>query len=62
MRVCIAWNQMPMRTHDIICERLGLPRGMTVNRETYAEVDEDVLAELRNLEEKKFVELRNKTV
>ena len=60
--VCIFWNcPSGSREREEILRRLDLPRGMTINGETYCRVHDGTFQALLTLQERGWIKLRNKT-
>lgn len=45
---------------DKICEYFNIPKSMTVNGETLADIDETMLEKLQETEKRGFIQIRNK--
>ncbi len=56
----IYWTEKGLPLRDKICEYFNIPKIMTVNGETLADINETMLGKLEETEKRGFIQIRNK--
>ena len=56
----IYWTEKGLPLRDKICEYFNIPKSMTVNGETLADINETMLEKLQETEKRGFIQIRNK--
>ena len=60
MKVTIYWTKEGLKIRDKICEFFKMPKQITINGETYCEIEEDMMGKLRATEARNLIQIRNK--
>ncbi|MCD7923655.1 MAG: hypothetical protein LUI85_02725 [Bacteroides sp.] len=66
MKITIYWlratleGRTAQETISLICDKLSLPKGMNINRETSVNVSEDIFKRLQEAEKQGFIKIRIK--
>ena len=56
----IFWTEKGLPLRDKICEYFNIPKTMTVNGETLADINDTMLEKLQETEKRGFIQIRNK--
>ena len=56
----IYWTEKGLPLRAKICEYFNIPKSMTVNGETLADINETMLEKLQETEKRGFIQIRNK--
>ena len=60
MKLRVYWSTKDESVHARIRKRFGIPFGMTINRETPADIREEDMEILREVEKRGFIQIRFK--
>ena len=60
MKVVIYWTNDGLKIRNKICEFFNIPMHMTINGETYCEIDDSMKQKLLATQARGLIELRNK--
>lgn len=60
MKFVIYWNAKGLKERNKISDYFKIQHQMTVNGETYCEVDDSMIDKLKETEKKGFIQIRNK--
>ena len=60
MKIVIYWTNDGLKIRDKICEFFKIPMTMTLNGETFCEIDENMIGKLKATEARNLIQIRNK--